>query len=117
MAEKMIAYCGILCNGCPSMVATLANDHEELEKVAVMAREQWGLADATWETVQCTGCKGSGVRIAYCNECGVSVCASQKGVETCAHCEQFEGCVTLEVLFEQFPDCKQVLAEIRATLN
>ena len=117
MAEKMIAYCGIVCTGCPSMVATLANDREGLEKVAEMAREQWGQADATWETVQCTGCKESGVHIAYCSECEVRVCASQKGVETCAHCDQFEGCAILEKFFELIPDCRQSLAEIRATLN
>jgi hypothetical protein len=117
MAEKMIAYCGIVCSGCPSMVATLANDRVELDKVAEMAREQWGVADATWETVQCTGCKGEGVRIVYCNDCCVRKCASQKGVETCAHCEQFENCATLEKFFEQIPDCRQMLAEIRATLN
>ena len=117
MAAEMIAYCGIVCDGCPSMVATLANDPEELEKVAKMARDQWGQPDATWLTVQCTGCKGEGVLLTYCHACEVRVCASQKGVETCAHCELFKECATVEALFELFPDCRQVLDEIRATLN
>ena len=113
----MIAYCGLNCSKCPALIATAANDIEGLKATAKMAREQWGLADATWETVKCTGCKGSGVRVADCADCKIRECAEAKGVETCAHCEEYESCEILSSFIAESPDAKANLEAIRASLN
>lgn len=115
--SDMIAYCGLNCTHCPSLVATAANDIEALKETARMAREQWGQADATWETVQCTGCKGSGVRIAYCADCAIRACAEEKGVETCAHCDDYETCETLNGFIAEIPEARKNLEAIRLSLN
>lgn len=113
----MIAYCGLNCTQCPSLIATAANDIESLKATAKMAREQWGVADATWETVKCTGCKGTGVRIAYCADCKIRECAEAKGMETCAHCDDYACCEVLNSFIAEVPDAKANLEAIRALLN
>ena len=113
---EMIAYCGLNCTQCPSLIATAANDIEALKATAKKAQEEWGVMDATWETVQCTGCKGSGVRIAYCADCAIRACAEEKGVETCAHCDDYETCETLYAFIAEIPEAQQNLAAIRASL-
>lgn len=115
--EKMIAYCGLVCTDCPSLIATRANDLEALQKVADMAKKDWGMLDVTPDMVRCTGCKGEGVRIGYCNECAVRACASQKGVETCGHCAEFETCQTIQGFIANIPQAKALLETIHAELN
>lgn len=117
MTNKMIAYCGLICSDCPSLIATMANDVEALKKVAVMAQKEWGVEGATWETVQCTGCKGQGVRISYCSECKIRSCAESRGLETCGHCADYLNCNIIAQWFEQVSEAKTVLDEIHASLN
>lgn len=117
MTTEMIAYCGLNCTQCPSLIATAANDIESLKATAKKAREEWGVADATWETVKCTGCKGEGVRIAYCAACEVRACAEEKGVVTCAHCNEYDTCEILNNFIANIPEAKTNLEAIRASLN
>ncbi|NSW52822.1 MAG: DUF3795 domain-containing protein [Anaerolineae bacterium] len=115
--EQMIAYCGLVCTDCPSLLATQANDIEALKKVAQMAMTDWGMQNVTWEMVRCTGCKGDGVRIGYCAECKVRACASEKGVDTCGHCAKFESCETIQGFIANIPEAKELLTQIHQSLN
>ena len=55
MTDKMIAYCGVVCNDCPAYIATQAND----EKMAKKTAEEWSKAynaDIKVDDVWCDGC-------------------------------------------------------------
>jgi hypothetical protein len=86
--EKMIAFCGISCSDCPAYRATMANDDELRREVA----EQWG-SDAfplSAEDVHCMGCNVmDGEVMEFVKKCKVRLCASSRGVENCAHCEEY----------------------------
>jgi len=93
---EMISYCGLDCSACPAYQATQAGDMEELARVAGEWSEQFKM-EITPESIVCDSCKtGEGARRSgYCSICGVHNCAVEKGVSTCAHCEEYV-CETLQ---------------------
>jgi hypothetical protein len=91
---KIVAFCGILCSDCPAFVATQAGDAEALAKQAAewTSEEDPLTADDLW----CDGCIYTDKKVTkFCLECDVRQCALAKGVETCAHCDDFP-CEKLE---------------------
>ena len=87
---EMISYCGIDCSGCPAYKATQADDMEALAKVAEEWSEQFGM-EIPPESIICDSCKtgDDARRSGYCDICGVRICAVEKEVETCAHCDEY----------------------------
>lgn len=115
--QEMIAYCGLVCTGCPAFLATQGNDDEARKKVA----EQWSSEQhpTKIEDINCDGCTSVGKRlIKFCNECEVRACGSEKKVENCAYCEDF-ACDKLEKLWGMISskEAKGRLEEIRKTLS
>ena len=55
MAEKMIAYCGLVCTECPAYIATQADDKEALKRVAAQWSKDFN-APFTAEDCLCDGC-------------------------------------------------------------
>ena len=116
--EKMVAYCGILCDQCPALIATQKNDEAELKKVA----EEWSKSSPDKpplkpEDVICDGCLVTNGRLFnYCLTCDVRKCGIEKGVENCAHCEEYV-CDKLKKFFDMYPDPKNDLDEIRKNLK
>ena len=118
--EKMIAYCGLRCDTCPILQATRqTNDEKKYEMRAEIARQikkHLGQDCKPEDVTDCDGCKAvSGRLFSSCSKCVVRKCASQKGVETCAHCDEY-ACDKLEKLFSTEPGAKESLEEIRKTL-
>jgi len=113
--ETMIAYCGLTCTECPAYVTTKAGDEEGLAKVA----EQWSAeysAQLTADDCRCDGCLSeAGPWMSHCAECGIRACGVEKGVENCAHCDEY-GCEKLTEFFGFVPDAKAVLDGIRGSL-
>ncbi|MGB2698523.1 MAG: DUF3795 domain-containing protein [Candidatus Zixiibacteriota bacterium] len=115
--EKMIAYCGLFCDQCPAFIATQKNDEVELKKVA----EEWSKSSPDKpplkpEDVLCDGCLATDGRIFnYCQTCEVRKCAIEKGMENCAHCEEY-ACDKLNKFLEMCPNAKKNLDEIRKDL-
>jgi len=113
--EKMIAYCGLTCAECPAYVATKAGDEEALAKVA----EQWSAeynTQLTADDCRCDGCLSeTGPWMSHCSECGIRACGVEKGVENCAHCDEY-GCDKLTEFFGFVPDAKTTLDGIREAL-
>ncbi|UCF70742.1 MAG: DUF3795 domain-containing protein [candidate division WOR-3 bacterium] len=114
--KEMIAYCGIVCTGCPAFIATQNNSDEERNRVV----EKWSSDQYPLETkdINCDGCLStSGRLLKFCNECEVRACGLERGVETCAHCEDY-GCAKLEKLYSMISgdEARQRLEEIRKTL-
>jgi len=114
--DKMIAYCGLVCTDCEAYVATQANDLETLERLAARAREEFGIPDATVESAMCDGCLAdSGRQIGYCAVCEIRACGVARSVVNCAYCDDY-ACEKLEGFFEQAPQARAVLDEIRHSL-
>jgi hypothetical protein len=111
MSEQIIAYCGLVCTECPAFMATRTQDNK---KLAALALEWYGQAgDATY--CVCDGCTQD-VRInQFCRECGVRMCAIERGVINCATCPDY-GCQKLTSLFQHIPLAQENLERIRAQL-
>ena len=89
MTEPMIAYCGLVCTDCDAHVATQAEDMEALERMANEASKQLGM-EMTVADAMCDGCRATtGRQIGYCHECEIRLCAVQRHIETCAHCDDY----------------------------
>ena len=115
--QEMIAYCGLVCTGCPVFLATQSNDDEARKKVV----EQWSSEQYPLkvEDINCDGCSSAGQRhIKFCSECEVRACGIEKKVDNCAYCDDF-ACDKLEKLWGMISskEARGRLEEIRKTLN
>ena len=112
----MIAYCGLDCAGCEAYLTTQANDEAAKQKLLEKWRVEFDAPDMTMAAVTCDGCTGTERLGGYCQACAVRACAVEKGVETCAHCADYETCETLQGFIVNIPAAKANLAAIRAAL-
>lgn len=115
--QEMIAYCGLVCTGCPAYVATLQNS-DTLRKQVV---EKWSSDQYPMkiEDINCDGCLSNGKRlIKFCSQCEVRTCGIVKRVENCAHCDDYV-CAKLEKLWNMISsaEAKERLANIRKNLS
>ena len=78
MADKMIAYCGLVCSECEAYQATQANDMPALEALAVRWSAEFN-GDLKAADCLCDGCLGEGRQIGHCAECGIRACALEHG--------------------------------------
>jgi uncharacterized CHY-type Zn-finger protein len=115
MSDQMLAYCGLVCTECNTYIASKNDDDELRRKTA----EQWSRPDypISPEEINCDGCKTeTGELWKWCPNCEVRACAIEKGVETCAHCDDF-GCDTLEKFLKMSgEELRKKLNEIHASL-
>jgi hypothetical protein len=114
--QEMIAYCGLVCTGCPAFVATQNHSDEERKRVV----EKWSSDQFPLETkdINCDGCLSVGNRIfKFCTDCEVRTCGSAREVKNCAYCNDFV-CSKLEKLWEMISgdEARQRLEEIKKTL-
>ncbi len=114
---KNQAYCGLDCGECEAYIATQKNDRPGLEAVAKKWAAQFGGKDMGADACVCDGCSmGKRVSTAHAVTCGIRVCASSRGVATCAHCPDY-GCATLQGFFAFAPVLKEKLETIRKGLG
>ncbi len=81
--ERMIGYCGYNCALC----AARSDDPAVREKLVDGWRRLFGHQHYTAENVKCDGCLSSG-QVAD-QACQARPCAREKGVESCAFCQEF----------------------------
>jgi len=114
---KILAYCGLDCGDCEAYVATQKDDRAELEAVAKKWSAQYGGKDMGADACVCDGCStGKRIATAHAATCGIRVCASARGVVTCAHCADY-GCATLQQFFAFAPVLKEKLEAIRKEIG
>lgn len=114
---KIQAYCGLDCGECEAYIATQKNDRAGLEATAKKWAEQFGGKPVAAEMCLCDGC--ATVRrasTAHAATCGIRLCASARGVLTCAHCQDY-GCAILQGFFAFAPVLKDKLEAIRKDLG
>ena len=117
MDNKIIAYCGLVCADCPAYIATQADDHTAMERVAAQWRKMFNAPEITAESVICDGCLGTnGGRLSgYGSKCDIRACAVEQGVVNCAHCADY-ACDKLKGFFSHAPEARAMLDEIRRSL-
>jgi hypothetical protein len=81
--EEMIAYCGYNCHLC----AARSDDPAVRQKLVDSWRKIFGHEHYTAENVRCDGCRADG-RLAD-SSCEARPCAIERGVESCACCDDF----------------------------
>lgn len=109
----MIAYCGLTCAGCPAYQATRDDDDQQRAQVAATWSKLYN-ADITPESINCDGCKATTGRLfSHCDVCQVRACAVDKGMDTCAACDDYS-CQALENILQFAPEARTKLEELRA---
>lgn len=81
--DRPIGYCGYRCDLC----AARSDDPEVRQRLVDGWRTIFGHEHYTSENVKCDGCRSAG-RVAD-QECRARPCAKERGVESCALCDEF----------------------------
>lgn len=87
---KMIAYCGINCDECPSYKGTITGD----ETLLIKMNKEFGNEKTDTIDFVCLGCKYSDIKLIAtdCAACPIRSCAKMKNKDFCATCDEFETC-------------------------
>ena len=115
--DRLIAYCGLDCAQCGAYIATQAGDTAALEAEARGWEQAYGIANVTVKDVTCDGCrdfdgKHRGYFGAHCYDCDIRACGIQRGVDTCADCDEY-ACEKLQSFLSTVPDAKASLESLR----
>jgi hypothetical protein len=114
---KIQAYCGLECTECDAYIATQKDDRAGLEEVAKKWSQQFGGKNLGGDACVCDGCSaGKRASTAHCATCAIRLCASGRGVVTCAHCPDY-GCATVQGFFAFAPVLKEKLEAIRKEIG
>jgi hypothetical protein len=111
MSTRLVSYCGLVCSECPAFVATQAGDEDLARKTAEQWSRDYGVT-VRLEDVWCDGCTTAGRKCGHCGECQMRACAIQRGVATCAACDEY-ACVMLRDFFAMVPAAKATLDALR----
>jgi hypothetical protein len=116
MSEK-IAYCGLICQGCPIYIATREVDKSKKEKmiheIIHLCKEHYNINYKYSDINDCDGCiSGSERLFTGCANCKIRKCAIERDIENCAYCENYV-CELLKEAFKTDPDAKIRLDVIR----
>jgi hypothetical protein len=104
MNEKMIAYCGLNCVGCPIYLATRETNAKKQkqirEQIARDIKRHYGIESRVEDVTDCDGCQTQGGRLfSGCQKCQIRKCAGEKGLENCAYCSKYP-CEKLSKFFD-----------------
>ena len=115
-----IAYCGIVCNGCPINMATVETDKDKQLK---MRQEIIAITHKVYDTTltldqvtDCAGCRSlTGPIFAACEQCKIRQCAQDQKLSSCAECRLYP-CSLLDAVFSGDPGAQHRLDVLRAAL-
>ena len=114
---KIQAYCGLDCGDCEAYVATQKNDRAGLEAAAKKWTEQFGGKTISADMCVCDGCSAAKrTSPAHAAACPIRICASARGIATCAHCQDY-GCEIVKGFFAFAPVLKDKLEAIRKDIG
>jgi hypothetical protein len=92
--KKLAAVCGLFCPSCSLFIGTV----EDPELLKTMSKR----IQHPIEEVECHGCR-SEKRAYYCNDnCKMTKCAAEKGIDFCAECSEYP-CVELKNFQSEMP--------------
>ena len=103
MSVVLMGYCGLDCGACPVFIAKKNDDDELRLKTAQEWSELYadylGKEGLTKEDINCSGCRSNGDVFIGCARCPIRSCCSQKELNTCAQCHQYQTCDMLNGFF------------------
>lgn len=108
----LYAACGLDCSKCDAYVATQANDQAALVQIAAKWRVEYNAPTISAENILCDGCMAGGRTIGHCAECGIRLCALERGLDNCAACPDY-GCETLSAFLQNVPQARDNLEILR----
>jgi hypothetical protein len=119
--EKITAYCGLACDSCLILLATLEQDESQQqtmrESIAEKCSAIYGMSLKPEDITDCDGCRSNTGRIfSGCLSCGIRTCAIERNLSSCAYCNEY-ACVKLQKHFELDPQAQIRLEEIRQIIN
>jgi hypothetical protein len=109
---KLIAACGLDCAQCEAYIATQADDLVALGRIAEKWSKDFNAPGLTAVNIQCDGCMTEGRKIGHCAECKIRLCALDRGLATCAACQDY-ACEQLAAFFQSVPQAKANLDALR----
>jgi hypothetical protein len=92
--DPHIAYCGLDCSGCDVYRATKFDSDDLRQQYADKVFAQFKI-EVEPATINCHGCRDKRPKTGFCATCEVRKCAIERGLENCAHCEDY-GCEKLQ---------------------
>ena len=106
MKDQALAYCGLNCERCPVLIATVRNDDqlrqktaEEWSRLYAEILESFGMSGLKPEDMRCSGCRSEGSIFIGCAGCPIRRCCREKGLITCANCDEYESCDRLKAFY------------------
>ena len=84
---ELFAPCGTYCGVCPYLIAYKTNDEGMKEKLA----KSIGIKP---EQIVCDGCRSENP-LFFCQKCAMKTCVSEKGIDSCAECDDYP-CIHIE---------------------
>jgi len=100
MADEVVGACGLLCSECEAYLATQANDGAEIESIARIWTDRYGVT-MTPDSVWCDGCTTKGYhKCGHTAECEIRACVLGRELSTCADCMRY-ACDKLEAFLDQ----------------
>lgn len=113
--ERIIAYCGLVCNDCPIFIATLENNQQK--KVELANEYTSDAYKVAKEDINCSGCASTSSNVfKFCLECDIRLCGFGREIQNCAYCSEYP-CNKLDKPFENAPQNKILLDEIRKSIE
>jgi hypothetical protein len=119
--DKLLAYCGLECEGCQIYLATRETDKEKQAKmrvqIAELINEEYGINIKPKDVTDCDGCGASSGRLySGCSQCEIRKCAREKLCLTCAHCIEYP-CDKLQKFLVLYSISKSHLENIRRRMK
>ncbi len=112
MKNTLISVCGLNCETCEARIATITNDDVLRKKTAEQWQKMFNSPEINPSSINCTGCRMDGVKIAHCNDCKIRSCAQNKGHQTCGDCNDLESCELVSMVHKFSPDALTNLKNI-----
>jgi|LAHU01.1.fsa_nt_gb hypothetical protein len=122
MSETAVAYCGINCDKCPVFIATFEDDESLRQKTAKewsnlygKILESFGIHSLKPEDINCYGCRSERGIFIGCASCSIRTCCQDKGLITCADCDEYDSCDMLKGFYslEIHQNAKENLDRLR----
>lgn len=111
--NELTAFCGLDCGQCGAFIATKEDDDNKRAEVAALWSKMFN-AEIEAKQINCSGCRTvEGAKFSHCNVCEIRRCARDKGVESCAFCEEY-ACAKLDPVINAVPEAREMLEGIRS---
>jgi len=109
---KITSRCGLDCDVCPAHIVTIKNDDSLRQKTADDWNKKYNAAGRipiTKDDINCLGCLSLTDSVyKHCKECGVRICAIEKGIKNCGECAEYKACQKISSLHKYIPEGKEV---------